>query len=117
MLSRSRRLHSGHCFQLPQPRSTRRLALQVVVVPGRIFSVHGRDPAFHCPWVRLAFCNTSDGDLREGAARLGRVLRRAAAEGQAADAGPAGLPRRSAERLGSGGLDAPARMGMPPLGT
>lgn len=56
--------------------------LQVVVVPGRIFHVRGRDPAFKCPFVRLAFCNVSDENLREGARRFGQVLRNVAHSGK-----------------------------------
>jgi DNA-binding transcriptional MocR family regulator len=51
------------------------MCMQVVVVPGRIFHVQGLDPAFKCPFARLAFCNQSDANLWEGAKRLGTVLR------------------------------------------
>ena len=47
-------------------------------MPGRIFHVRGRDADFLCPYVRVAFCNVSHENLREGARRLGKVLRNAA---------------------------------------
>lgn len=47
----------------------------MVIVPGRIFHVRGGDPQFKCPYARLAFCGQSDDGLREGARRLGEVLR------------------------------------------
>jgi hypothetical protein len=56
------------------------MCMQVVVVPGRIFHVEGSDPAFKCPYARLAFCNVSDENLWEGAKRLGAVLRATASQ-------------------------------------
>jgi hypothetical protein len=58
--------------------ASRCVVVQVVVVPGRLFSVHRHKSDYKCPYVRLAFCNTSHADLVEGARRFGRVLRAAA---------------------------------------
>ena len=61
-------------------RSNTFLGAQVVVVPGRLFHVRGKDTSFKCPWVRIAYCNVTHAALQEGARRLGCVLRAHAAQ-------------------------------------
>lgn len=42
---------------------------------GRISHVQGRDPAFQCPYIRIAWSYCEFGDLLEGMRRLGAALR------------------------------------------
>lgn len=63
------------CHDVQRDLSSALVAHNVVVVPGRVFHACSTDDTFECQFLRLAFCNTSDADLREGARRLGDVLR------------------------------------------
>mmetsp|Transcript_1187 Transcript_1187/g.3548 ORF Transcript_1187/g.3548 Transcript_1187/m.3548 type:complete len:556 (-) Transcript_1187:3167-4834(-) len=48
---------------------------KVVVVPGRIGHVRGRDPSFECPYLRMAWSYCAFEDLSDGMKRLGAALR------------------------------------------
>jgi kynurenine/2-aminoadipate aminotransferase len=76
------------CQDVQRELSAALIANKVAIVPGRVFHVRGGDSTFDCQFLRLAFCNTSDADLREGARRLGAVLRSChanVADGEGAD--------------------------------
>lgn len=48
---------------------------RVVVVPGRLCHPRAADPAFKCPYVRIAFAHPPAEQLKEGVRRLASVLR------------------------------------------
>lgn len=64
----------------------------MVAIPGRYFSARAGDPQFKCKSARMAFCNLSEDELREGGRRFAAVLRRYSARRAGLPSGPASAP-------------------------